>query len=191
MPDIFFNNKTTPMYPCGNHKHEGIHYCGIFTTDADLLEATLHFILEGIQHNDHVLILEEDKEKVTQIKQNLQRQGVDVERAEATHQVEFSTFALSYLSGGHFSLEKMTNLFKTLEDKAKRGGFNKFRVTAEPVWIFCIPNIASAFLSYERGINDYFTNSDSVAMCGYSRERWSNSFLLDILTAHPKMIHDG
>jgi hypothetical protein len=169
----------------------GHHYCGLFSKKENLLEATINFIITGFEENDKVILIESDKERVANIIQGLGQRGYNVQALVDAGSLVLSTFGESYLLDGHFSLEKMIALLHNFYEDCISQGFSKLRVTAEPSWVYCVHNAAESFLEYERGVNEFFEATGSVALCSYSMDRWNHRYLLDILSAHPFAMIDG
>ena len=89
----------TPVHGITELKH-GDHICGIYDTDEEHRNVIVPFLRKGLEQNEKLLYILDTRTKDDVITY-LKNDDVDVEHYLSNGQLNFLTFADTYVKGGH------------------------------------------------------------------------------------------
>ncbi|MFB6303214.1 MAG: MEDS domain-containing protein [Haloferacaceae archaeon] len=176
-----------PVEPLDDHDHANGHFALIYETAAERLAATIPFVRQGFERDEHVLYVVESRTKREEFVEALRERGVDVDGALESGALTFATVGETYLRSEPFDPDEMISFYAdTLDDVFDE--YEGFRVVAGTDWIDDVP--LEAFLEYEGRVNALFDEHDAMAMCQYDRTRISADVIADVVRSHPHLIYD-
>ncbi len=148
------------------------------------------FIRFGLEQHEKCLYIVDDRNKKEVIKA-FRRAGVELDPYLASNQLEFLTKKETYLQQGYFAPSKMINLLRNAEATALAEGYTGLRVTGEMTWFYSDMPGVDQFIEYEAKLNDFLSDSHTVALCQYNEQRFSPTILMDVIHTHPRLILYG
>jgi hypothetical protein len=175
---------------CGETMHGPHHICAFFSSRDEQYETLLPWIQEGINNKEEVFsIMHKDFHDDHCCR--LSKAGIRVEEAVAQGQLKILASEDSYLHGGSFAAERMTQLLEQALINAKNGPYGKFRGYGEMEWALKNLPGTDELMEYEARINTYAPKYDCSIICAYDITKFSGSAIVDILATHPYVIMNG
>ena len=165
------------------------HVCALVDGPDDLYALLMPFIVDGFEHGDrafHMIDPELRDAHMTRLSEN----GIDVDAATASGQLEVLSWTDSYLREGTFDSE---NQFGFLRQSLKKGpglGFPLTRLIGTTEWAL-ESEVADALLVYEARIDRDLRTRQDVLVCAYDLNRHSARTIADALAVHPVAIVGG
>jgi signal transduction histidine kinase len=160
------------------------HLCLIYNSPEEHLAGAAMFIKCGLENRERCLYVVDDStsEAVNAV---LERSGVSVADARASHSLEIVTKREAYLRDGYFSPERMINFLREQTEKAQRDGFGALRLAAEMTWALGDAAGVDRLLEYEARLNHFFEDHACLAACQYNRQRFSAETVRGVIHTHP------
>jgi hypothetical protein len=124
-----------------------------------------------------------------QLRELLAGAGLPVDELLASGQLVVLTAGEAYLKGGEFEPTKMIELIAASTEEALGKGYNALRITGEMTWALAGEPGSERLIEYESLLNNYFPGQRSYAICQYDRRRFDAEMLLDVVQAHPDVLH--
>jgi hypothetical protein len=133
------------------------------------------------------------QESPSQIKQEMQKFGIDVKRYEKSGALKVIDYKDWYIIGGEFNISKTLNLWKKLFDEVRAKGFKGLRVTGEMACFFknkMVKEVVDYEFTLHRTLEIPMT-----AICAYDSELVAKEggvdLLYELLIAHSTAIIMG
>ena len=165
------------------------HACAFFHTREEEEQVLLPFVKEGYERGEKSFTswMPAIAERINQLK----GAGIDVNKAEATGQVEVRGWEQAYLRGGCFDQNKMLALIEQALQDGRRGGFGMTRLWANMEWALEDCPGVQDIVEYETRLNHILPKYDDVVVCTYDLNRFSAGVVMDIMRTHPFVIVGG
>ncbi|MBV8949682.1 MAG: MEDS domain-containing protein [Actinobacteria bacterium] len=167
----------------------GDHICGFFFGVAERDEVLLPYLRKGIEAGHKCLCIVDASEPSTVIA--ALGDGVDVDGAVSSRQLEVLPAGDAYLRTGTFATEDMLNFLRDNVGRATTGGYHFARIAGETTWLFDDPPGADQFIDYEAEINRYAPEYPQSILCLYDLARFGGGMMVDLLKTHPKILLGG
>lgn len=168
-------------------RHEDIdHFALIYDEDQEREQALVSYFRHGLERGERCFFVVEDDE-LERARDLFASNGIDVEAAEATGQLTFSTVSETYLKDGSFDPEEMVAFYEQVVRDAI-DDYPVVRVGADTSWLRHSDTAIADFMSYEARVNQLFEKYDSVALCTYDRRAFEPRVIRDIIKTHPHLI---
>jgi len=162
----------TPVHGITELKH-GDHICGIYDTDEEHRNVIVPFLRKGLEQNEKLLYILDTRTKDDVITY-LKNDDVDVEHYLSNGQLNFLTFADTYVKGGAFDPDRMVSLTSHETQKALDEGYSALRVTSEMSWALRGYPGSERLLEYEIKVDQFFQGKNaslSASMTGVGSPR--------------------
>jgi|GEM_PF-1977137 len=173
----------TPVHGITELKH-GDHICGIYDTDEEHRNVIVPFLRKGLEQNEKLLYILDTRTKDDVITY-LKNDDVDVEHYLSNGQLNFLTFADTYVKGGAFDPDRMVSLTSHETQKALDEGYSALRVTSEMSWALRGYPGSERLLEYEIKVDQFFQGKKCIALCQYDRRRFAPEIFRTVLLTHP------
>ena len=158
------------------------HVCALVDGPDDLYALLMPFIVDGFEQGDRAFHMI-DPELLGTHMTRLSENGIDVDAATASGQLEVLTWRDSYMREGAFDgVSQLAFLRQNLE-KGPGLGFPLTRLIGTTEWAL-EPEIAGQLLHYEARIDGHLRTSTDVLICAYDLNRHSARTIADALAIH-------
>ncbi len=173
-----------------NQKFEaGIHICQIFNSDEERQNATVNFIISGLQSDEKTACFSEIECEKT-LTSFFEEKGLIYKELIHSGDFTISKTGEVYFTENNFNPDRMIKLLREFfeSSRAKHSGA---RVIGEMT-----PEIehiegGSKLLEYEAMVNMLVEEYPINAVCQYDARAFDGSTILDVLKVHPYMIVKG
>jgi hypothetical protein len=166
------------------------HICAFFHSKEEEYRALLSFIKEGIERREKAFHIVDARQR-DKHRERLQREGVDVPRAEKSGQLRVACWEDAYLKDGHFDQDRQINLIESVLKAGKEEGFALTRLVANMEWALEEKAGVEDIVEYESRLNYVLPKYDDPVICTYDLSRFNAGVAMDILRTHPLVIIGG
>ncbi|HWG89438.1 MAG TPA: MEDS domain-containing protein [Candidatus Thermoplasmatota archaeon] len=166
---------------------QGDHLCLIYHSREEQLAAAVPFIKAGLLVGERCVYIADDL-TLSDVRAHLAAAGIRVDHEEGRGALLLLTKRDTYLRDGSFDPEGMISFLAEAEKQALADGFEGLRVTGEMTWALGGEHGNDRIIEYESKLNKYFPGSRALAICQYSKPRFSPEVLRDVLLTHPVAI---
>lgn len=175
----------------GSELNCSCHACAFFHSDEEEQRILGPFAKDGLAENDRVIQIIDDRRREDRV-QRLRAEGIDVEAAAATGQLEMRAWESAYLKGGDgFNQDSMLELIQDVLKEGRGSGFAMTRLWANMEWALeDLPGVEQ-IVEYETRLNHILPKYDDVVVCTYDLRKFSAATVMDILRTHPQVIVGG
>jgi hypothetical protein len=167
------------------------HACAFFHSDDEEQQVLGPFAKDGLTENDRVVQIIDDRRREDRVRR-MKAEGIDVEAAAATGQLELRPWESAYLKGGNgFNQDSMLELIQQVLQEGRGSGFDMTRLWANMEWALeDLPGVEQ-IVEYEARLNHILPKYDDVVVCTYDLRKFSAATVMDILRTHPQVIVGG
>jgi len=166
------------------------HVCAFFSSPEAEYDTLLPFICDGISCGQRAFHVAPSRHKQDHI-QRLRNAGIDVERAQATRQLELALPEDTYLKSGRFNKDAMLVIIQEALIAGNALGFPLTRMVAHAET--AVEDWASGqdWVEYEMRLNSVLPSYDDPVICTYDANLLNANLAIDILRTHPVAIIGG
>ena len=166
------------------------HVCAFFSSPEAEYDTLLPFICDGINCGQRAFHVLPSRHKQDHI-QRLRNAGIDVERAQATRQLELALPEDTYLKSGRFNKDAMLVIIQEALIAGNALGFPLTRMVAHAET--AVEDWASGqdWVEYEMRLNSVLPSYDDPVICTYDANLLNANLAIDILRTHPVAIIGG
>jgi hypothetical protein len=166
------------------------HVCAFFSSPEAEYDTLLPFICDGISCGQRAFHVLPSRHKQDHI-QRLRNAGIDVERAQATRQLELALPEDTYLKSGRFNKDAMLVIIQEALIAGNALGFPLTRMVAHAET--AVEDWASGqdWVEYEMRLNSVLPSYDDPVICTYDANLLNANLAIDILRTHPVAIIGG
>lgn len=181
------------------------HLASIYERQKDQFAAVVPFIKQGLEQGERCLYVADDNTE-EEVLEALREGGIDVGAAIESGALSIHTKGDTYLRTGEFETGAMLEFWQEALAKAKgEEGYSGVRAAAEMTWALDEAALDEAVLDearedqgvldqlveYEALLNDLYSGEDYVVLCQYSRERFPEEVLSEVIQSHPFVVYNG
>jgi hypothetical protein len=141
-----------PITFAGTALREHRHICAFFNTRDEEYRVLLPFIAEGIERGEKAFHIVDPALRHNHLAR-LGARGIDVERAQASGQLEVWNWEDAYLRGGHFDQDAMLALIEEVLASGPAHGFPLTRLVAHMEWALEDRPGVNDLIEYETRLN--------------------------------------
>jgi len=173
-----------------NLKEHGIL---LYTDSRDKQEVLFTYLKAGLEKGEAAAYIA-CQESPEQIRQAMQKFGIDVKRYEDEGILRVIAFEDWYITEGKFDYQKTLERWRRLAQESEARGFGGLRITGETACFF-EKNLVSELLDYEHALHRTL-EIPMTAICAYDskmlteKEEWLN-VLIELLNTHSTAIMLG
>jgi chemotaxis family two-component system sensor kinase Cph1 len=167
----------------------GGHVCSITESKSDTLVAAATFLRIGLERGEKCVYVITDAADGEGLRRALRNAGVDVFAAVASGALALITAEEASLRGDAFDPYRLITYWKRLAAGASAEGFAALRAGSDMQHAVRTASDPERWLEYERQLTQLTTSTGCRFLCQYDRARFPVAFLLDVVRAHPCVIH--
>src|SRR5438105_4664538 len=164
------------------------HLCSIYENQQEHLAVAISFIQVGLSRGEKCVCIADD-EKLRDIREALQAQGIDVDRAVASKSLVWATKEQAYLKRGSLELDWMFSFWKEATELAISEGFSALRAIDEREWVLKGTLGLEGSMEHESRLTHSLSQSKCLALCQYNRQVFPPELILDVIRTHPIVVH--
>src|SRR5262245_31181027 len=166
------------------------HLCAIYENPEEHYAVAIPFMRMGLDRGEKCIYIADDG-TLDDVKQAMQSEGIDVERAIDSNSLTLATKEQAYLKRGSFDPDWMFSFWKEATDSALSEGFPALRVTGETEWVVRGGRGLERWMEYESRLTHALLDNNCSALCQYNRHRFPPELILDVIRTHPVVIYRG
>lgn len=177
-----------PLLDSLNRMVIGDHLALIYESREEQFGAVAPFILLGLGRSEKCIYIASDNSP-KELRQALSAQNIDVKNEEKTGSLVILSPRETYLKGGSFNADGIMEFLKLQVEKARSSGFSALRIIVEMSWSLDLPQGDERLKEYENKLNIFLTQNNAIALCQYSKKRFSAEQLIEVLHTHARVIY--
>jgi len=166
------------------------HLCSIYESPQDHYAVAIPFIRIGLDRGEKCIYIADDG-TVGDVREAMQSEGIDVDRATASKALVLATKEQAYLEHGSFDPDWMFTFWKQATQAAISEGFSALRATGETEWVLRGGRGLERWMEYESRLTHTLSESNCSALCQYNRRLFPPELILDVIRTHPMVIYDS
>ena len=166
------------------------HLCSIYESPEDHYAVAIPFIRIGLDRGEKCIYIADDG-TVGDVRQAMESEGIDVDRASASKALVLATKEQAYLEHGSFDPDWMFSFWKEATQLAISEGFSALRATGETEWVLRGGRGLERWMEYESKLTHTLSESNCSALCQYNRCLFPPELILDVIRTHPMVIYDS
>ncbi len=165
------------------------HLCMIYEDHEEQFGMILPFVKSGLLRKEKCVYIADDN-TVEKVISEMKAADPDLfGKSLDNESLSVLTKRETYVKDGYFAPEKMIALLAENTDSALKAGFAGLRATGEMTWMFAGDPGSEKMMEYEAKLNDFLPAHQALAVCQYSRTKFSNEQLISVFQTHPKVIY--
>ena len=166
------------------------HFCSIYENREEHYGVAIPFMQIGLDRGEKCIYIADDG-TVGEVRQAMQSEGIDVERATASKALVLATKEQAYLRHGSFNPDWMFTFWKEATESAMSEGFSALRATGETEWVVRGARGLERWMEYESRLNHALSENNCSALCQYNRRLFPPELILDVIRTHPVVVYRG
>jgi signal transduction histidine kinase len=166
------------------------HLCSIYESPEDHYAVAIPFMRIGLDRGEKCIYIADDG-TVGDVRQAMESEGIDVDRASASKALVLATKEQAYLEHGSFDPDWMFSFWKEATQLAMSEGFSALRATGETEWVLRGGRGLERWMEYESRLTHTLSESNCSALCQYNRRLFPPELILDVIRTHPMVIYDS
>src|SRR6266478_3032170 len=166
------------------------HFCSIYESPQEHYAVAIPFIQIGLDRGEKCIYIADDG-TVGDVRQAMQSEGIDVDRATASKALVLATKEQAYLEHGSFHPDWMFTFWKEATQLAMSEGFSALRATGETEWVLRGGRGLERWMEYESRLTHTLSENNCSALCQYNRRLFPPELILDVIRTHPTVIYRG
>jgi hypothetical protein len=179
-----------PVRLAGSVLRRSRHVCAFFHSKEEEYRVLMPFIKDGFARGDRAFHVVDPNLHPAHL-QRLEREGIDVMKAQASGQLEVRRWQEAYIKDDHFDQYRMIGTIKEALDPAKKQPGRFTRLVANMEWALeDLPGVHD-IVEYETRLNHVLPEYHDPVICTYDLSRFDASVVIDIMRTHPMAIIGG
>jgi PAS domain S-box-containing protein len=180
--------RTTPLIAALERLGPHDHLCSIYESPQDHYAVAIPFIRIGLDRGEKCIYIADDG-TVGDVRQAMESEGIDVERATASKALVLATKEQAYLEHGSFDPDWMFTFWKEATQLAMSEGFSALRATGETEWVLRGGRGLERWMEYESRLTHTLSENNCSALCQYNRRLFPPELILDVIRTHPTVVY--
>jgi PAS domain S-box-containing protein len=180
--------ETTPLIAALEQLGPHDHFCSIYESPQEHYAVAIPFIRIGLERGEKCIYIADDG-AVGDVRQAMQSEGIDVDRAIASKALVLATKDQTYLEHGSFHPDWMFTFWKETTQLALSEGFSAVRATGETEWVLRGARGLERWMEYESRLTHTLSVSNCSALCQYNRRLFPPEVILDVIRTHPMVVY--
>jgi len=165
------------------------HLCLIYGSRSEQFATVVPFIRRGLDLGERCVYIA-DENTADVVLAALRDAGIDVDDALGHSALTVLSKRESYLRDGRFDPDEMIAFLGEAAAAALADGFSALCVTGEMTWVLGGEPGTERLFEYEARLNRFFPGHAALALCQYSRARFSPEAIRNVIRTHPVVIAD-
>jgi PAS domain S-box-containing protein len=180
--------QTTPLIAALEQLGPHDHFCSIYESPQEHYAVAIPFIRIGLDRGEKCIYIADDG-TVGDVRQAMESEGIDVDRATASKALVLATKEQAYLEHGSFDPDWMFTFWKKATQLAMSEGFSALRATGETEWVLRGGRGLERWMEYESRLTHTLSESNCSALCQYNRRLFPPELILDVIRTHPTVVY--
>src|SRR5258705_1686801 len=180
--------QTTPLIAALEQLGPHDHFCSIYESPEEHYAVAIPFIRIGLDRGEKCIYIADDG-TVGDVRQAMQSEGIDVDRATASNALVLATKEQAYLEHGSFHPDWMFTFWEEATQSAMREGFSALRATGETEWVLRGGRGLERWMEYESRLTHTLSENNCSALCQYNRSLFPPELILDVIRTHPTVVY--
>jgi len=180
--------QTTPLIAALEQLGPHDHFCSIYESPQEHYAVAIPFIRIGLDRGEKCIYIADD-DTVGDVRQAMQSEGIDVDRAIASKALVLATKEQAYLEHGSFHPDWMFTFWREATQLAMSEGFSALRATGETEWVLRGGRGLERWMEYESRLTHTLSESNCSALCQYNRRLFPPELILDVIRTHPMVVY--
>src|SRR5437899_10143120 len=180
--------QTTPLINALEQLGLHDHFCSIYVSPEEHYAVAIPFIRIGLDRGEKCIYIADDG-TVGDVRQAMQSERIDVDRAIASKSLVLATKEQAYLEHGSFHPDWMFTFWKKATQSAMSEGFSALRATGETEWVLRGGRGLERWMEYESRLTHTLSESNCSALCQYNRRLFPPELILDVIRTHPMVVY--
>ena len=180
--------QSTPLIAALERLGPRDHLCSIYESQQEHFAVAVSFIRIGLDRGEKCVHIADDG-TLGDVREALQAEGVDVDRAVASNSLVSTTNEQAYLKRGSFDLDWMFSFWTEATELAMSEGFSALRVIDETEWVLRENFGLERWMEYESRLTHSLSQNNCVALCPYDRRLFPPELVLDVIRTHPIVVY--
>jgi signal transduction histidine kinase len=180
--------QTTPLVTALEQLGPHDHFCSIYESPEEHYAVAIPFIRIGLDRGEKCIYIADDG-TVDDVRQAMQFEGIDVDRATTSKALVLATKEQAYLEHGSFHPDWMYTFWKEATQLALSEGFSALRATGETEWVLRGGRGLERWMEYESRLTHTLSESNCSALCQYNRRLFPPELILDVIRTHPTVVY--
>jgi signal transduction histidine kinase len=183
-------NVRTPLLASLEQLGPHDHFCSIYETPEEHYAVAIPFIRMGLDRGEKCIYIADDG-MMDDVRERMELEGIDVERATASNALVVAPKEQAYLKHGSFDPDWMFTFWKEATDSAMSEGFSALRATGETEWVVRGGRGLERWMEYESRLTHALAENNCSALCQYNRHCFPPDLILDVIRTHPVVVYRG
>src|SRR5246127_143461 len=166
------------------------HFCSIYESPEEHYAVAIPFMRMGLDRGEKCIYIADDG-TLGEVREAMEWEGIDVERATESNSLILATKEQAYLKRGSFDPDWMFTFWKEATDSAISEGFPALRVTGETEWVVRGARGLERWVEYESRLTHAVSENNCSALCQYNRRLFPPELILDVIRTHPVVVYRG
>ena len=166
------------------------HICCFYDSEEQLQSVFRPYLREGLEGGEQVVCIFPEGAH-TPLRASLDGDGVDLATATERRQFQLLTEDATYVTGGIFAKDRMTNLLRDVLEEARRGPFPHVRTLGEMSWALRNLPGTDDLVDYEYSVNALCEEYDCTLACAYDLNAFDARVVADALSTHSHIVLNG
>jgi chemotaxis family two-component system sensor kinase Cph1 len=179
--------QSTPLIAALEQLGPHDHLCSIYESQQERFAVAISFIRIGLDRGEKCVYIADDG-TLGDIREALQAERIDVDRATASKALALTTKEQAYLKRGSFDREWMFTFWKETTELAMSEGFSALRAIDERESVLRGTLGLERWIEYESRLTHSLSQSNCVALCQYNRRLFPPELILDVIRTHPILV---
>jgi len=180
--------QTTPLIAALEQLGPHDHLCSIYESPQEHYAVAIPFIRIGLDRGEKCIYIADDG-TVGDVRQAMQSERIDVDRAIASKALVLATKEQAYLKHGSFHPDWMFTFWKEATQLAMSDGFSAVRATGETEWVLRGGRGLERWMEYESRLTHTLSENNCSALCQYNRRLFPPELILDVIRTHPMVVY--
>ena len=179
-----------PIHFAGHTLGKQCHICAFFNGAEEEHRVLRSFVKDGIDAGEKSFHIVDPDQEGNHL-QWLRDEGINVEGAMASGQLEVRTWQHAHLQGDHFEKDAMLALVDEVLASNAAAGYPLTRILAHMEWALLDKPGVADLIEYESRVNHVLSKYSAPVICAYDLSKFSARVVMDVLRTHPMAIIGG
>ena len=188
LPDGRASNHTVQF--AGGTLGEHCHVCAFFNSAEEEHRVLGPFIKDGLDAGEKAFHIVDPALRTDHMKW-LSAEGINVEQAITTNQLEVRVWQEAYLRGDRFDQDAMLTMIDKALQSYATAGYSHTRAIGHMEWALLDKPGVGNLLEYESRLNYVLTKHHDPVICAYDLSKFNASVAMDVMRTHPMVIIGG
>jgi hypothetical protein len=175
----------------GHQCNNGMHFCGLYETEAERDEIILDYLRQGLIDKAHVLYTPTERSKDDFLNQFSEKYPEEAGLLFKNPNLTINTADDLYYQEGEFSPIRMNHNLNNFYVESQKNGKINIRTTAEMVWAIEKKLDKTMLMIYESRLNYFIPGKPWISICMYNLTKFDGQTIMKVLQTHPYTISKG